>query len=87
VETNNNFSNNTNNTVNSSYAPVSADASDTTYEASIYVRSDGQLKAGDNPLATAGTYVSGVTLANGRLRPGYVPIGAYMAVLPRTART
>jgi hypothetical protein len=40
-----------------------------------------------NALALSGTYVSGVTLANGRLRPGYVPIGAYMAVLPRTART
>ena len=49
--------------------------------------SDGSLRNSNSSLATAGTYVSGVTLANGRLRPGYVPIGAYMAVLPRTART
>jgi len=61
-----------------------------------YVASDGSLKIpstatlaslpADNPLALSGTYVSGVTLANGRLRPGFTPIGAYMAVLPRTAR-
>lgn len=60
------------------------------------VRSDGSLKVPstatlatvgtDNPLATSGTYVGGVTLRNGRLRPGYTPIGAYMAVLPRAAR-
>jgi parallel beta-helix repeat protein len=49
------------------------------------VQSDGGIPA-SSPCATAGTYVSGVTLANGRLRPNFVPIGAYMAVLPRTAR-
>lgn len=47
--------------------------------------SDGALRPNSN-LATAGAYVSGVTLANGRLRPGYVPIGAYMAVQPRAPR-
>jgi hypothetical protein len=51
-----------------------------------WLNSDGSLRMPGNPLATAGTYVSGVTLANGRLRPGFVPIGAYMAVLPRTVR-
>ncbi len=49
------------------------------------VQSDGGIPA-SSPVATAGTYVSGVTLANGRLRPNFTPIGAYMAVLPRTAR-
>lgn len=38
-----------------------------------------------NPLALAGDYVQGVQLANGRLRPGYCPVGAYQAVLPRAA--
>jgi hypothetical protein len=51
-----------------------------------WLNSDGSLRMPGNPLATAGTYVSGVTLANGRLRPNFTPIGAYMAVLPRTAR-
>jgi len=36
-----------------------------------------------NPLAVSGTYVQGVDLKNGRARPGYSPIGAYQAVLPR----
>jgi hypothetical protein len=49
------------------------------------LQSDGSIPA-SSPCATAGTYVSGVTLANGRLRPNFTPIGAYMAVLPRTAR-
>jgi hypothetical protein len=39
-----------------------------------------------NPLALAGTYIQGVTLRNGRMRPGYCPVGAYQAVLPRTER-
>lgn len=39
-----------------------------------------------NPLARSGTYTPGVTLANGRLRPGYAPIGAYMAVVARADR-
>jgi len=51
-----------------------------------WLNSDGSLVMPGNPLATAGTYVSGVTLANGRLRPNFTPIGAYMAVLPRTVR-
>ena len=42
--------------------------------------------AADNPLAKAGSYVQGVKLKNGRLRPGFCPIGAYQAVLPRSAR-
>jgi hypothetical protein len=72
-------------------------ANDKTESMNDYVRPDGSLKVPstatlatlgtDNPLALSGTYVSGVTLANGRQRPGFVPIGAYMAVLPRTART
>jgi hypothetical protein len=42
--------------------------------------------AASNSLALAGTYIQGVTLRNGRMRPGYCPVGAYQAVLPRTAR-
>lgn len=37
-------------------------------------------------LADAGTYVQGVTLVNGRLRPNAVPVGAYMALEPRALR-
>ena len=86
IEQYNNFSDNTNNTVNNSYLPVSSDATDTNYSAWDYITSDSSLKPGDNPLATSGTYVPGVTLANGRLRPGFAPIGAYQAVVPRAAR-
>ena len=50
------------------------------------IDSDGSLRMPGNPLATAGTYVQGVTLANGRLRPNNTPIGAYMAVQPRAVR-
>lgn len=42
--------------------------------------------AADNPLALAGTYIPGVRLRNGRARPGWCPVGAYQAVLPRAAR-
>lgn len=51
---------------------------------------DGRLRmteAGENPLADIGTYVQGVQLRNGRLRPGFCPIGAFAAVLPGAART
>lgn len=71
-------------------------ANDKSESMTPYVRPDGSLKVPntatiatvgtDNPLATSGTYVPGVTLANGRLRPGYTCIGAYMAVVPRAAR-
>lgn len=71
-------------------------SNDETQSMSAYVRDDGSLivpntatiatVGTDNPLATSGTYVPGVTLANGRLRPGYTCIGAYMAVVPRAAR-
>lgn len=37
-------------------------------------------------LAAAGAYVQGVRLQNGRMRPGYCPVGAYQAVLPRGTR-
>jgi len=43
--------------------------------------------ATDNPLALAGTHIPGVHLRNGRLRPGWCPVGAYQAVLPRAARS
>lgn len=67
-----------------------------TTDARPYVRSDGSLIVPDtatiatvgteNPFATSGAYAAGVTLANGRLRPGYAPVGAYMAVVPRSPR-
>jgi hypothetical protein len=43
--------------------------------------------ATDNPLALSGTYIQGVHLMNGRMRPGFCPVGAYQAVLPRQARS
>jgi len=49
------------------------------------VRTDGRI-ASNSPCATAGLYERGVPLANGRMRPGFAPIGAYMAMLDRTAR-
>lgn len=57
------------------------------FDANPWLNSDGSLRMPGNPLATAGTYVQGVTLANGRLRPNNTPIGAYMAVQPRAARS
>jgi len=66
-----------------SYLPVAAGTG--TVYVDPQLNSDGSIRS-SSPVATAGTYVSGVTLANGRLRPNFVPIGAYMAVLPRTAR-
>jgi hypothetical protein len=64
---------------------VAISAGTGTVYADPQLNSDGSIRS-SSPVATAGTYVSGVTLANGRLRPNFVPIGAYMAVLPRTAR-
>jgi hypothetical protein len=58
-----------------------------------YLNRDGSLKtegysrANPNPLATIGAYRQGVRLINGRMRPGWCPVGAYQAVLPRQART
>jgi hypothetical protein len=49
------------------------------------LRPDGRI-ASNSPCATAGLFAGGIPLANGRLRPGFTPIGAYMAVLDRTAR-
>lgn len=49
------------------------------------VLSDGSIRT-NSPCATTGIYAQGIPLANGRLRPGYVPIGAYMAVQPRAPR-
>lgn len=49
------------------------------------VLANGALKAGST-LENAGSYAPGITLSNGRLRPGFAPIGAYMALLPRAAR-
>ena len=40
----------------------------------------------NNPLALSGAYISGVQLRNGRMRPGFCPVGACQAVLPRTFR-
>ena len=49
------------------------------------VRTDGSIRP-NSPCATTGIYAQGIPLSNGRLRPGYTPIGAYMAVVPRAAR-
>lgn len=85
-----------NNVSNNGATGMTLDATDTTFNPVPYFGSDYSLRVPPNtttatlplvnPLATSGTYVPGVTLANGRLRPGYTPIGAYMAVVPRAAR-
>jgi hypothetical protein len=72
------------------------DATDTTFNPIPYVTAEYELRIPPNtiaatlplvnPLAITGTYVQGTMLANGRMRPGFVPVGAYMAVLPRTLR-
>lgn len=49
------------------------------------VLSDGSIRP-NSPCATTGIYAQGIPLSNGRLRPGYTPIGAYMAVQPRAPR-
>lgn len=49
------------------------------------VLSDGSIRA-TSPCATTGIYAQAIPLANGRLRPNNVPIGAYMAVVPRAPR-
>lgn len=66
------------------------DASDLVLDLSEYMHEDGRLRDygvvdGElvyNELALAGTYVAGVGLANGRMRPGWCPIGAYQWRLP-----
>lgn len=35
--------------------------------------------AAANPLAVAGTYIRGICMINGRPRPGFTPVGAYLA--------
>lgn len=91
----NNFFGNTRDVVETSSptTPVTVAVSDEAHSADTYWRCDGTLKmemytAEDpTPMATAGTYVQGVRLKNGRLRPGFCPIGAYAAVLSGAART
>lgn len=75
----------------------SQDASSQSVDVAAYVRDDAALRVtaddtiaslgSSNVLAMAGIYVDGVHLKNGRLRPGFCPIGAYTAVLAGTART
>lgn len=72
------------------------DATSAQMDLSSYVSSDGQLivpagttlegLAAANPLALAGTYLSGVQLQTGRMRPGQCPVGAFHGVLPRAER-
>lgn len=61
-----------------------------TSDPSPYLNADYSLRAinpGDNPLSNMGTYVQGTTLRNGRARPGWTPVGAYMGVVPRATAT
>lgn len=72
-------------------------ANDKTLSMATYVRTDGPLIVSitatvatvgtENLLATSGVYLRGVTLINGRMRPGYAPIGAYMAAVSKAAIT
>lgn len=40
-----------------------------------------------NPIALSGLFVEGIKLFNSRLRPGFVPVGAFQAVLPKGTKT
>jgi hypothetical protein len=75
------------NGINFSGITPGAGSSQTDYSA--WLQRNGQLvpAAGANPLENAGTYLPGVHLMNGRMRPGFCPVGAYQAVLPRQARS
>lgn len=72
-------------------ANITLDGTNVTTSATAYVSGDGSPKsagytsASRNPVATAGTYIQGVTLQNGRPRPGDVPIGAFRGVVERDA--
>ena len=71
---------------------ITLDVTNVTTSAAGYVSRDGSLKstgfttASRNPVATSGTYVQGVTIQNGRPRPGDVPIGAFRGVVDRQQR-
>lgn len=58
-------------------------------DASPYITDRGALRQSTTPnaLQEAGVYRQGVTLANGRARPGWTPVGAYMGVVPRATAT
>jgi parallel beta-helix repeat protein len=51
------------------------------------LRSEGYTLVSPNPLSTVGTYFAGAKLMNGRARPGWTPVGAYMGVVPRATAT
>ena len=76
---------------------IALDAADETGDLTDYLHGDLSLiipdgttwdtLSGVNPLAMAGYYMAGARLANGRPRPGYVPIGACAAMLAGPSRT
>lgn len=72
---------------------VSLDATDSSANWSTYLEENGALKfvtysyASPNPAANFGTYVPGVSCLNGRAKPGWTPVGAYMGVVPRATAT
>lgn len=63
---------------------VTPDATDSTASAAAYLNADGSIKwdgysiASPNPVAVFGSYYQGVTCLNSRVRPGWVPAGAYV---------
>lgn len=70
---------------NSAPSPAPTVTKAGTTDPTPYLHPDGRLRTPFmlddipmlNPLGAAGTYVQGVTLRNGRLNPGRVPVGAY----------
>lgn len=56
-------------------------------DAGYALKSYGYTAVSPNPLATVGAYLPNIRLMNGRMRPGWCPVGAYQAVAPRADRT
>jgi parallel beta-helix repeat protein len=91
------LSDNANVVFNGTGQTMSAGSSGSQYSVANLIDGDGSLRipatanlanlSAANALALSGTYIQGVTLRNGRMRPGYCPVGAYQAVLPRQARS
>lgn len=70
-------------------SPVSVDPTSLIWPDASLIVPDGATRATlstANALALAGVYEEGVHLINGRMRPGWCPVGAYQAVLSRQAR-
>lgn len=85
--TDNVLSDNTTVVFNGTGQSLSAALSGQQYSAASLMWPNGVLRnVTPNALTNSGTYVSGVTLRNGRMRPGAAPVGAYLPTRTRTPR-